>query len=251
MDFSTTFQIEWGENTSLPPMPVLHMLASDGTLLSFNMVNLKPNVPQICAPPQPISNEQQVFSKKSMLNPVISTPQKQPPLQTNVTKPQPQQQPQQSQVITPKPVVSVASQPQQPKPQQDVQSRLETGSNIIPEQTVNLGRHDQAFIKKLIDDEIVQFNNEINDLKRECLIQLDSLNVSDVISSLENLTTLADHLKKVTTSQTMEIHDLKQNLLQSFAWFEDAKSRNNHLQDPIFSILVKVSVMTTFSEIFK
>ena len=247
MDFSTTFQIEWGENTCLPPMPVLHMLASDGTLLSFNMVNLKPNVPQICAPPQPISNEQQVFSKKSMLNPVISTPQKLPPLQTNVTKPQPQQQPQQSQVITPKPVVSVASQPQlvsksQLQPQQP---------NPQQEQTVNLGRHDQAFIKKLIDDEIVQFNNEINDLKRECLIQLDSLNVSDVISSLENLTTLADHLKKVTTSQTMEIHDLKQNLLQSFAWFEDAKSRNNHLQDPIFSILVKVSVMTTFSEIFK
>ena len=46
-----------GENQSLPPMPILYILSHQGVLCLFHAVNLKPNAPCICSPPQKLPDE--------------------------------------------------------------------------------------------------------------------------------------------------------------------------------------------------
>lgn len=42
------------EDKTYPPMPILHLLSDRGFLISFDVVNLKPDVPSICCPPEPV-----------------------------------------------------------------------------------------------------------------------------------------------------------------------------------------------------
>lgn len=39
-----------------PVMPMVHILSTHGTLISYNCMNLKPNAPDLCSPPPPIND---------------------------------------------------------------------------------------------------------------------------------------------------------------------------------------------------
>lgn len=46
-------QLTIGE-TTFPVMPMIHLLSTDGLLISFNLLNTTPNIVGICSPPAPI-----------------------------------------------------------------------------------------------------------------------------------------------------------------------------------------------------
>ncbi|XP_034478729.1 nuclear pore complex protein Nup214 [Drosophila innubila] len=54
-DTSTTHQLTINEQL-LPSMPMVHVLGTDGTLLSFNFLNLQPGVASVCSPPPPLAD---------------------------------------------------------------------------------------------------------------------------------------------------------------------------------------------------
>ncbi|XP_069698621.1 nuclear pore complex protein Nup214 [Periplaneta americana] len=57
LDTSTQHEIPWGENQSLTPMPVLHILSHQGVLCLFYAINLRPGAARICSPPEKLPDE--------------------------------------------------------------------------------------------------------------------------------------------------------------------------------------------------
>ncbi|XP_059618631.1 nuclear pore complex protein Nup214 [Phlebotomus argentipes] len=75
LETGCTHQVVVGEQ-EMPVMPMIHLLSTDGVLVSFNILNTIQNVPGICSPPRPLADT-------SGLGEFVSvTPQKQPPVQT-------------------------------------------------------------------------------------------------------------------------------------------------------------------------
>ncbi|KAL7737934.1 hypothetical protein ACLKA6_006299 [Drosophila palustris] len=54
-DTSSTHQLTINEQ-QLPSMPMVHVLGTDGTLLTFNFLNLQPGVASVCSPPPPVAD---------------------------------------------------------------------------------------------------------------------------------------------------------------------------------------------------
>ncbi|XP_034111500.1 nuclear pore complex protein Nup214 [Drosophila albomicans] len=52
-DTSSTHQLTINEK-QLPSMPMVHVLGTDGTLLTFNFLNLQPGAASVCSPPPPL-----------------------------------------------------------------------------------------------------------------------------------------------------------------------------------------------------
>lgn len=46
-----------GENKTIPPMPVLHILSHEGVLNIFNVINVRKDAANICSPPQLIQDQ--------------------------------------------------------------------------------------------------------------------------------------------------------------------------------------------------
>lgn len=55
LELGVTHQLTINE-TTFPVMPMIHLLSTDGLLISFNLLNTMSNVPGICFPPNPIRN---------------------------------------------------------------------------------------------------------------------------------------------------------------------------------------------------
>lgn len=73
LDTGSTHQLTIGE-TIIPVMPMIHILSTHGLLISFNFLNLIPNSPGICSPPNLISDTSSHF--KSIDEILISENQK-------------------------------------------------------------------------------------------------------------------------------------------------------------------------------
>ncbi|XP_068631769.1 nuclear pore complex protein Nup214 [Battus philenor] len=101
IDTCAIHQLPWGENETLPPMPLLHVVSQTGLLSIYNVINLKKEAAPLCAPPQ------QFILPANIMSSAIpdDVPQAAP-----VSQPVPQQIPQQP--VQPPTVI----QPQ-PKPQ--------------------------------------------------------------------------------------------------------------------------------------
>ncbi|CAG5050409.1 unnamed protein product [Parnassius apollo] len=55
IDTCAIHQLPWGENATLPPMPLLHVLSQTGLLSIFNIINLKNDTTTPCTPPQQLT----------------------------------------------------------------------------------------------------------------------------------------------------------------------------------------------------
>ncbi|XP_055591085.1 nuclear pore complex protein Nup214 [Uranotaenia lowii] len=62
-----THQVLLGEQ-NLPTMPMIHMLSTYGYLVSFNVLNLTPGVPNLCSPPKPTIDNSGKFEKVDFQN---------------------------------------------------------------------------------------------------------------------------------------------------------------------------------------
>ncbi|CAH2980240.1 unnamed protein product [Chilo suppressalis] len=55
IDTCAIHQLPWGENETLPPMPILLLVSQTGLLTIFNIINLNKQAAQICSPPQQLT----------------------------------------------------------------------------------------------------------------------------------------------------------------------------------------------------
>ncbi|XP_037717238.1 nuclear pore complex protein Nup214 [Drosophila subpulchrella] len=67
-DTSSTHQLTINEQ-KLQTMPMVHVLGSDGTLLSFNFLNLLPTAVSVCSPPPPVADTSGQFRPLNTLLP--------------------------------------------------------------------------------------------------------------------------------------------------------------------------------------
>ncbi|XP_001361945.3 nuclear pore complex protein Nup214 [Drosophila pseudoobscura] len=67
-DTSSTHQLTINEQ-KLPTMPMVHVLGTDGTLLSFNFLNLLQGAPSVCSPPPPVFDSSGQFRPLDTLLP--------------------------------------------------------------------------------------------------------------------------------------------------------------------------------------
>ncbi|BFG05568.1 nuclear pore complex protein Nup214 [Drosophila madeirensis] len=86
-DTSSTHQLSINEQ-KLPTMPMVHVLGTDGTLLSFNFLNLLPGAPSVCSPPPPVFDSSGQFRPLDTLLPADS--------EAEAATPPPEPQPTQS-----------------------------------------------------------------------------------------------------------------------------------------------------------
>ncbi|KAI8037578.1 nuclear pore complex protein Nup214 [Drosophila gunungcola] len=84
-DTSTTHQLTINEQ-KLQTMPMVHVLGSDGALLSFDFLNMLPGAVSVCSPPPPVADTSGQFRPLNMLLPVEEEEQQaaaaSPPLKT-------------------------------------------------------------------------------------------------------------------------------------------------------------------------
>ncbi|XP_016946911.1 nuclear pore complex protein Nup214 [Drosophila biarmipes] len=67
-DTSSTHQLTINEQ-KLQTMPMVHVLGSDGTLLSFNFLNMLPTAVSVCSPPPPVADTSGQFKPLNSLLP--------------------------------------------------------------------------------------------------------------------------------------------------------------------------------------
>ncbi|XP_016998793.2 nuclear pore complex protein Nup214 [Drosophila takahashii] len=67
-DTSSTHQLTINEQ-KLPTMPMVHVLGSDGALLSFNFLNMLPTAVSVCSPPPPVADTSGQFRPLNTLLP--------------------------------------------------------------------------------------------------------------------------------------------------------------------------------------
>jgi nuclear pore complex protein Nup214 len=69
-----------------------------------------------------------------------------------------------------------------------------------------------------------------------------------IVQTTQALESFFNELVDICTTQNAEIHTLKQNLLQSWAWYEEVKSRHIASQDESMMILVRAQPLDSASE---
>lgn len=121
-------------------------------------------------------------------------------------------------------------------------------SQTIPEPETDTKKHrnepeiSDNIIRNAIVDEINNFKKELSDLIVRC--KNVKLNVgtenekTNLVELTEALSEFYTELQDITDSQVAEVQSLKQALVQSVAWHEDAKSRHLRYIDPSFSSLL-------------
>ncbi|XP_047024011.1 nuclear pore complex protein Nup214 isoform X3 [Helicoverpa zea] len=122
IDTCAAHQIQWDENTTLPHMPLLHVVSQSGLLTIFNVINLNKQAAQVCSPPQQI-----VLPAAAMTTSIPGeAPPQAAPAPTPASAPAPVAVPVAVPVAQPKPQViqpqvqSMPAQPQGPPPQYNI-----------------------------------------------------------------------------------------------------------------------------------
>ncbi|XP_050345829.1 nuclear pore complex protein Nup214 [Nymphalis io] len=140
IDTAAIHQLPWGENETLPPMPLLHVVSQTGLLSIYNIVNLNKSAPQLCTPPQPIALPANALTR-NIPDDVPSQPEPPPvaaqPKQQVVqqqTLMQSQQVIQQQSVVQSQPIM----QPQPIIPEPQKQPTVIAPMKTIPQQQTSL-----------------------------------------------------------------------------------------------------------------
>lgn len=283
-DISSTEQLPWGEST-IPPCPLLCLLSHQGVLCVFNVIYLKEGVPSVCTPPDPISDLSGLSKFSVPVAPSIATPLKEPvgttqaataliqstPLvskdssaeilskgffgePTTVTPIKPQQKA--SSAIPVKPIVVNAVPKQEVKlpvlKNQQEQSQVQATPTKDQQNVSTAKKLDLGLINRLIIDERSSLNGEIAQLiKMGRSLKLEVGSDQEMVNLIEQIEALQEFVKdavEISQGQSNEIHCLKQNLIQSWAWFEEAKSLYNDSKNEVVNLLIKVQSLDSLSE---
>lgn len=266
LNFGTSKSLLIGEN-DMPPFPLLLLLSNYGILCCFYVVNLKPDIPNMHIPPENIPD-------KSGINLFIKPVSIKPPSAIQPSIMLSNQVVASTQVTTPvaitKPVASlvgVVSKPITTSLTSTVSKPVTTSLFVTPTKplfpakdvtvnNVNVTKTVEATHQSKTKEEI----DKIFALKiREECINLEasvksllhkSKTIHTNIGSEEEATKMANNtnelftfLKEVTDTykiQASEVHCLKQSLIQTWAWYEDAHSRFSVRKDSAMQAVIKL-----------
>ncbi|XP_047362065.1 nuclear pore complex protein Nup214-like [Vespa velutina] len=259
IDKTPVQKLPWGTDTTLPhPVPMLHILGTSGQLCSFHMVNLTPNCPGITSPPTEIvnllpSSPNTLPSNVSLSSAITSTPC--PKENRNITPERPKtaianifgdslkaagffQQPPPTMVNTTEEKVSI---PVKIDVKSDIpkKSLSQEVEKVDPKSTVTKEVHTSEPVveqKVQIDDSIyVRAFTELltlfeKELQNRLEPQIWEYGSEEERKQLGGRSAIIDQflteLRETTNSLSTDIAYLKALLLQSFAWVEEAKSKN-------------------------
>lgn len=102
-------------------------------------------------------------------------------------------------------------------------------------------KSDERIIKIAASEEINNFNKDLCELLTRCKnIKLNVGNDEEktyLVEAADGLLSFYTELQETTDVQMTEVRQLKQALIQSFAWYEDAKSRHARFTNPSFTSL--------------
>ncbi|XP_031345632.1 nuclear pore complex protein Nup214-like isoform X2 [Photinus pyralis] len=162
--------------------------------------------------------------------------------------------------LTPAPIISVPqpSIPSTPaskfstiKPSAPPTSSSETSNTQVSE-TKALPEETDLLVSKLIREECEILEKELQTLlsKGHSLkIQLGT--DSEAVQLVQNADSMQNFLKEVvenSTVQAAEVHSLKQALIQTWAWYEDARSRYTLSQEATLEALLRVEQLDPVSQ---
>lgn len=158
-------------------------------------------------------------------------------------------------LTTPKdvqPISVVPKQPSKPDILTNTQTPVQQSSDpsaVKKDDTTVVNSH---AIELQIRDEIRNFHGELQELFHRCR-NID-LNVgtdeekSSLVLTTNSLMEFYKELQETTDSLTADVHYLKQAVMQSFAWYEDTKSRQRRYTDPNYANLLQTQELDPFSE---
>ncbi|KAK2586342.1 hypothetical protein KPH14_010634 [Odynerus spinipes] len=259
IDRTPTQTLPWGTDTTLPhPVPMLHILGTSGQLCSFHMVNLTPNCPVITSPPTetanllPSSSPNTVPCNVTLSSAVTSTPHPKENQNGTVERPKsavanifgdslkaagffPQSQPTVANTTEEKIAVPIKADMKPDIPKKAISQEVEkVDSKPIVAKEINT--HKPVEQKVPIDDSIyVRAYTELHTLfEKELQNRLESQSwecgSEEERKQLGGRSAIIDQflrdLRETTNSLSTDIAYLKALLLQSFAWVEEAKSKN-------------------------
>lgn len=242
---------------SLPSAPPVNFnsgnTASSGSLFGASTLPSYPNPTKptfnlavttavVSASPAPSSFN---LPAKTITGSVVSTGISQPLLAT----------PKEPPILTLKPTVAPLKQPDVTpiRPEQQETPQIISGNDLI---STNVAKEDASInneiLQGLIKEEMKNFHSELQDLFRRCKnINLEvgtDDEKSNLVLSTESLLEFYKELQDTTYSQISEVYILKQALMQSFAWFEDAKARHRRYKHPNFSSMLQSQKLDPVSE---
>nr|XP_050860025.1 nuclear pore complex protein Nup214 isoform X2 [Vespula vulgaris] len=259
IDRTSVQKLPWGTETTLPhPVPILHILGTSGQLCSFHMVNLTPNCPGITSPPTEIvnllpSSPNTLSSNISLSSAVTSTPY--PKENRNVTPERPKtavanifgdslkaagffQQPPPTVVNTTEekvsipvkvdvksdiPKKSISQEVEKVDPKPIVTKEVHTSEPVV-EQKVPI---DDSIYVRAYTELLTLFEKELQNRLEpqvwECGSEEERKQLGGRSAIIDQFLT---ELRETTNSLSTDIAYLKALLLQSFAWVEEAKSKN-------------------------
>lgn len=259
IDKTPTQKLPWGTDTTLPnPVPILHILGTSGQLCSFHMVNLTPNCPAINSPPTENVDLSLLLSPTTtscnvtLNSAVTSTPQPKENRNTTLERPKTavanifgdslkaagfcqQPQPQVANVtkeniatpfkIDTKSETSMKSTPQEVE-KVDSMAIVPKEINIPKPAEQKVPINDSTYIRVYTEWHTLfekELQNRLESQPWECGSEEERKQLGERSVIIDQF--LRD-LRETTNSLSTDIAYLKALLLQSFAWVEEAKSKN-------------------------
>ncbi|KAF7278074.1 hypothetical protein GWI33_008840 [Rhynchophorus ferrugineus] len=141
------------------------------------------------------------------------------------------------------------------KPVQDVtpqQSMKATTKSEIDLVTPELKAETAAILSQMIKDEWYILETELRFLLKQCQSVKISLGSDqekiDMVDQIENLQSFLKEAVDISVGQSSEIHCLKQSVIQSWAWFEEAKSHYNVSKNVTVALLMRLQPLDSVAD---
>ncbi|XP_050302010.1 nuclear pore complex protein Nup214 isoform X2 [Anthonomus grandis grandis] len=152
-----------------------------------------------------------------------------------------------------KPIV-VTTKPPEPKPQEVIPPKVVAE---VPKQPSTLAAEipkgeTTVMIAEIIKDEWLYLEAELRiliNLGRNVKVHVGTDQEKiDMIEKIDGLQDFVREASEISVGQSNEIHLLKQNLIQSWAWFEEAKSHYNASKNEAIALLIKMQPLDSLAQ---
>lgn len=143
------------------------------------------------------------------------------------------------------------------KPTPEIVPKQDTFNKLIPKQETEVVDPDlkfesSAMFNQMIKDEWLIMDTELKVLLKQCLkVKVDcgtEQEKVDMVLQIDNLEKFVKEAIDISIGQSSEIHALKQSLLQSWAWLEEARSHYHASKNETVALLIKLQPLDSVAE---
>ncbi|XP_022901853.2 nuclear pore complex protein Nup214 [Onthophagus taurus] len=132
-----------------------------------------------------------------------------------------------------------------------VEPKETSGIKTPPAGIPAINEETEKLLAQMMKEECINLEMEIKVLMAGSNIKIDFGADSETVSFIEGATALQDFLKEMdetSSTQAAEIHALKQNMIQTWVWYEEARSRYATYKDPALKSLLALQPLDAASE---